>query len=215
MRESSNRGKFSTFDFRFSNADGAPSGSIKNRESRIENSAPPNRGWGRAIIQQLASLGAERFCFSPGARSSPLVAALGSVRHVSHYDERGMAYFALGAARVSGRPSVIITTSGTALANLLPAVVEASYAHVPLILLTADRPPELQDRGANQTIHQPGMFANYVRWEAELPCPEPGSFADEIERVCREAWRQATGIPPGPVHVNVPFREPLLAGEAE
>jgi len=178
-------------------------------------SQPPNRAWGQAIIRNLSQLGVELFCFSPGARSSPLVAALGSVKHVSHYDERGMAFFALGAARVSGRPVVTITTSGTAVANLLPAVVEAAYAHVPLILLTADRPPELQDRGANQTILQPGIFTNYVQWEAELPCPEPGLLTDGLERICREAWRQATGLCPGPVHLNVPFREPLLAEESE
>jgi len=176
-------------------------------------SFPPNREWGRCLIRNFAVLGAELFCFSPGARSSPLVAALKMVKAVSHFDERGMAFFALGAARAGGRPVVVITTSGTAVANLLPAVVEASYAQVPLILLTADRPPELQERGANQTIRQPRIFANYVRWEAELPCPgEQADFA-EAERICAKAWRLATGAPAGPVHINAPLREPLLSEE--
>jgi 2-succinyl-5-enolpyruvyl-6-hydroxy-3-cyclohexene-1-carboxylate synthase len=174
---------------------------------------PSNREWGSALIDRLAQLGAETFCFSPGARSSALVAALRRVRGIGHYDERGMAFFALGAARVSGKPSVIITTSGSAVANLLPAVVEASHAHVPMILLTADRPAELRGRGSNQTITQPGIFSDNIRWETELPCPgDQADFSAALER-CDEAWGHAMGIPPGPVHLNVPFREPLLEQE--
>lgn len=206
-----NLGEFSSGDSRSSNEGGDPVfPPVENRESEIG-----NRQWGQRLIQNFSRLGVELFCFSPGARSSPLVAALGSVKSLSHFDERGMAFFALGAARASGKPVVAITTSGTAVANLLPAVVEAFYSHVPLIVITADRPPELQDRGANQTILQPGMFTNYVRWEVESACPDGGIFADELDHICHEAWRQSTGVPPGPVHVNVPFREPLLEGDLE
>jgi 2-succinyl-5-enolpyruvyl-6-hydroxy-3-cyclohexene-1-carboxylate synthase len=176
-------------------------------------SMPTNREWGRALIGRLSELGAETFCFSPGARSSPLVAALGSVRSVGHYDERGTAFFALGAARASGKPAIVITTSGSAVANLLPAVVEAHHAHVPMILMTADRPRELRDRGSNQTITQPGIFTGSILWETEMPCPgDQADFREALER-CTEAWARATGIPPGPVHLNVPFREPLLDQE--
>jgi 2-succinyl-5-enolpyruvyl-6-hydroxy-3-cyclohexene-1-carboxylate synthase len=170
-----------------------------------------NRVWGRAIVDALVGAGAGGFFVSPGARSSPLVAALegyaGSM--MVHYDERGSGFAALGHAVATGRFSVVVTTSGTAVANLLPACVEASYSWVPLVLLTADRPPALRGLGANQTIDQRGIFSSHVRAAFELPCPEGGG-GDVLGDVLGRAVLAATGLNPGPVHVNVPFDEPLL-----
>ena len=130
-------------------------------------------------------------------------------------DERSAGFFALGLARASRRPVAIVVTSGTAVANLLPSVVEASLARVPLVLLTADRPPELRDRGAPQTIDQVRIFGGYVRWFAELP---PLDGAPETRRHARSvvgrAVAVARGRPAGPVHLNVGFREPLVPSAA-
>lgn len=176
---------------------------------------PANRGWGRAIVDGLARLGAGRFFASPGARGSALLAALagrgGDV--AMHYDERGAGFAALGWAMASGKPAVCLVTSGSAVANLLPACVEAFYSGIPLVLLTADRPPELRDKGANQTIRQVGLFGNFVGYSADLPCPGVEADFGKLFGVLREAMECATGENPGPVHLNVPFREPLLGGE--
>ena len=151
------------------------------------------------------------FFISPGSRSSPLVAAIGrhpKTRTCVHYDERGGAFAALGFSRKSSKPAVWVTTSGTAVANGLPAVIEASVDSVPLVLLTADRPPELRETGANQTIPQPDLFGNYVRWHFDIPTP-----SDEINptfvlsTVDQSVYRATTGQ--GPVHLNCMFREPL------
>ncbi len=121
---------------------------------------------GALIIEELVRLGVRRFFLSPGSRSSPLVVAAAQNERADvtiRVDERGSAFHALGAARGSGVPSVVITTSGTAVANLYPAIVEASMDGVPLIVLTADRPPELHGVGANQSIPQQEMFGGFVR----------------------------------------------------
>lgn len=169
-----------------------------------------NRSFGRAVVSLLESMGVRRVFFSPGARSTPIVAALAesSLEWVSHYDERGMAFAALGCAMGSGCPSVCVTTSGSAVANLLPACVEASQSNVPLIFLTADRPAELRGSGANQTIIQPGIFGQYVRDALDMPCPEEA--VGDLIGLIRKAFNAATGSRPGPVHVNLQFREPLL-----
>lgn len=172
-----------------------------------------NRSFGRAVVSLLGAMGVQRVFLSPGARSTPLVAALAesSLECVAHYDERGMAFAALGCAMGSGCPSVCITTSGSAVANLLPACVEASQSNVPLIFLTADRPAELRGSGANQTIIQPGIFGQYVRHALDMPCPEE-AVGDPIGLI-RNAFNAATGSRPGPVHVNLQFREPLLGND--
>ncbi|HYQ83961.1 MAG TPA: thiamine pyrophosphate-binding protein, partial [Rubrobacter sp.] len=136
-----------------------------------------NRLWAYLIVEELLRCGIDFFCVAPGSRSTPLVAALAAnerARSFIHFDERGTAFAALGYARATGRPAAWITTSGTAVANGLPAVVEAATDGVPMILLTADRPPELRQTGANQTIDQPDIFGDYVRWRFDLPAPDPG-----------------------------------------
>ncbi|MEI8293428.1 MAG: 2-succinyl-5-enolpyruvyl-6-hydroxy-3-cyclohexene-1-carboxylic-acid synthase [bacterium] len=169
-----------------------------------------NRAWGEAIIESLCRLGANRFFLSPGARSAPLAAALATRDVTTHYDERGMAFAALGWAMSTGRPAVCVTTSGSAVANLLPACVEAFHSNVPLVLLTADRPPELRGTGANQTIQQPGIFGGFVRQAVDLPCAGDAAALEHLSLDISKALEIATGDHPGPVHLNVPIREPLL-----
>lgn len=166
-----------------------------------------------AFFEELARSGVMHVCISPGSRSTPLVVAAGSVpelRAWSHLDERSSAFFALGLAKASRRPVALICTSGTALANYAPAVIEAHHAGVPLIILSADRPHELRDWGAGQTIDQVKIFGDQVRFFAELPVPEAGSKMLRYARAmaCR-AVGESQGTHPGPVHLNWPLREPL------
>jgi 2-succinyl-5-enolpyruvyl-6-hydroxy-3-cyclohexene-1-carboxylate synthase len=164
------------------------------------------------LIEELVRSGVDCFCIAPGSRSAPLALAVArraaNKAHV-HFDERGAAFFALGHARATGRPAVVITTSGTAVANLLPAVVEASMDGVPLLLLTADRPPELRAAGANQTIDQPGIFGRYIRWQFDLPCPDEKIPLATLLTTADQAVFRAQHPHPGPVHLNCMFREPL------
>ena len=124
-------------------------------------------------------------------------------------EERGAAFHAVGYGRATGRPAVLVCTSGTALANYLPAVVEAAQDQVPLLVLSADRPPELQDTGANQTIVQRGIFGGYTRWSAELPVPVPRIDPRVVLTTVDQAVFRASSVPAGPVHLNCPFPEPL------
>jgi 2-succinyl-5-enolpyruvyl-6-hydroxy-3-cyclohexene-1-carboxylate synthase len=154
-------------------------------------------------------------CLSPGSRSTPLaVAAVNDERLQTHVsiDERSSAFLAIGIARATGVPAVVVSTSGTAVANFLPAVTEASNASVPLLVLTADRPPELRGTGANQTIDQVKIYGDFVRWFCETGVPEDRSAAGAYWRslACR-AWAESTGADPGPVHLNVALREPFVA----
>ena len=167
-----------------------------------------------AFTAQLRHSGVRHAVITPGSRSTPLTLALArdpEVRTWLHLDERAAGFFALGLARQLGEPVAVVTTSGTAAANLLPAVVEASLSRVPLIALTADRPPELRDVGANQTIDQVGLFGSHPRWSVELPIAD-GSRALEAHArtVAARAAATARDAPAGPVHVNVPLREPLI-----
>lgn len=176
------------------------------------------RGMGAAwaVIDALVSSGCTRFIVAPGSRSAPL--ALAVARHPGAQvdvvlDERSAAFYALGIAKASARPAAVITTSGTATANLLPAIVEASQSCVPIIALTADRPPSLRGSGANQTIAQPGLYGGYVRHEADLL--PAGDDATEWSAQAREAVSAAMGRPSGPVHLNLCFEEPLIAFESQ
>lgn len=165
------------------------------------------------LLEELVRCGVECFFIAPGSRSTPLVAAVAKnpgVRSVVHYDERGAAFAALGYARATGRAAAWITTSGTAVANGMPAVVEASVDEVPMILLTADRPPELRDTSANQTIDQPNIFGGYVRWRFDLPAPDPAADETFVLTTVDQAAHRARRAPSGPVHLNAMFREPLL-----
>ncbi len=158
------------------------------------------------------------FCVAPGSRSTPLAAALASnpkARSLIHFDERGTAFAALGYARATGRPAVWVTTSGTAVANGLPAVVEASVDGVPMVLLTADRPPELRQIGANQTIDQPDIFGDYVRWRFDFPAPDANIEPAVVLTTVDQAVYRSRRAPEGPVHLNLMFREPFLPDEED
>lgn len=167
-----------------------------------------------AFADELSRAGVQHVCVCPGSRSTPLamiLAAHPSIKVWMHLDERSASFFALGMAKQSREPVAVLCTSGTAAANFLPAVVEAWYAHVPLIVLTADRPPELRDVGAPQTIDQIRLYGRHVKWFVDLPVPE--FHPDALRYVRSVAVRAATSViadPPGPVHVNLPFREPLV-----
>lgn len=171
-----------------------------------------NRLWADLIIEELVRCGADFFVLSPGSRSAPLVAAAAAnarVRSTIHYDERGAAWYAVGYAQAARRPAVLICTSGTAAANYFPAIIEAAYSFTPLLVLTADRPPELVDAGANQTIRQAGLYGSYVRWAHVLPCPTREAPPASVLAAVDQAVRRAMGRPAGPVHLNCPYREPL------
>ena len=168
--------------------------------------------WARMLIEELVRLGVHRFFAAPGARSTPLTVAV--ARHpaadvVMHVDERGNAFAALGHARADGAPAAWITTSGTAVANGVPAVVEASVDGVPMVLLTADRPPELRDTGANQTIDQVKLFGDFVRHHVDVPPPSEAIDPAYVLTTVDQAVHRARRVPAGPVHLNCGFRKPL------
>jgi 2-succinyl-5-enolpyruvyl-6-hydroxy-3-cyclohexene-1-carboxylate synthase len=172
----------------------------------------------RALVDELARCGMREACTSPGSRNTPIVLSLvrePRLRCFSHIDERCAGFFAVGAARASGRPVAVTCTSGTAAAELMPAVVEAHWGRVPLIVLTADRPAELRDVGAGQAIDQVKLYGDHAKWFCELELP-PVLDADAMRWIrqlaCRAYWTALEG-PPGPVHLNVPLREPLVLGE--
>jgi 2-succinyl-5-enolpyruvyl-6-hydroxy-3-cyclohexene-1-carboxylate synthase len=169
-----------------------------------------------ALVDELTRGGMTHACLSPGSRSTALALALErhpSVQTHVHLDERSSAFYALGIAKATGRPVGVATTSGTAAAELLPAIVEASQSRMPLVLLTADRPPRLRGTGANQTIDQVGLFGKYVRAELEPPLPATPEHEDSWRDAGRSAIRTAAGLPIGPVHLNCPFDEPLVPTE--
>lgn len=186
--------------------------------------AAPATDAAAALLCRLVELGVRHVVLSPGSRSQALalVAAelerRGAVRLHVRVDERVAGFTALGIGRETRMPAVVVCTSGTAVANLLPAALEAHHAGVPLMLLTADRPPELRGVGANQTTRQPGMFAPSLRFEADLQVPEhvdPDGTHEQsamLRALADEALAAALGAgtrSPGPVHLNLPYREPL------
>ncbi len=168
----------------------------------------------RAFVGELVAAGVRDAIVCPGSRSTPLALALrgaDDIRVRVLLDERSAGFLALGMARTARRPVVLLATSGTANVELAPAVVEASLSRVPLVVLTSDRPPELRDRGAPQTIDQARLYGSAAKWYAELPLAdgEPVTLA-HVRSVVGRAVATAVAGPAGPVQVNVPFREPLL-----
>ena len=172
-----------------------------------------NYAFAAALFEELAASGVRHVCVCPGSRSAPLAVSASrseDLRVWVHLDERAASFFALGLARAERAPVALVCTSGTAAANFLPAVVEAYQGRVPLLVLTADRPPELRGWGAAQTIDQVGLFGSHVRWWSEASPPQAG--AGDLSRARTLACRAvavAGGPPSGPVHLNLPFGEPL------
>ncbi|MEU4833559.1 2-succinyl-5-enolpyruvyl-6-hydroxy-3-cyclohexene-1-carboxylic-acid synthase [Streptosporangium sp. NPDC023615] len=167
------------------------------------------------LVDELARCGLADVVLAPGSRSTPLALAVHAdsrIRLHVRIDERSASFLAVGLARRGGRPVALICTSGTAAANFHPAVVEAHESGVPLLVLTADRPPELRDTGASQTVDQVKMYGTAVRWFAEVGVPEerPGQVAYWRSLACRAYQRALGPHDPGPVHLNVAFREPLI-----
>lgn len=177
--------------------------------------AGANAWWSRSLAGILQASGVTRVFLSPGARSAPLVSALcGAGFDLSaHFDERGMAFAALGWSLATGSPAICLTTSGSAVANLLPACVEAFHSRVPLLFVTADRPAELRGTGANQTIFQPGIFGSFARLSIDFACP---GDAVDWDAQARLAGDSLASLKQGmPVHWNVPFREPLTGADRD
>src|SRR5580693_2769670 len=188
--------------------------------ARREGAVNPSTAFAAVLADELARCGLREVVIAPGSRSTPLAMAFdsldraGRVRLHVRIDERSASFTALGLAKASGRPVAVVCTSGTAAANLHPAVIEADESAVPLLLLTADRPPELRGTGASQTIDQVKLYGSAVRWYAESGVPErrPGMAGYWRSLAC-QAWAHAAGALgtlPGPVHVNLPFRDPLV-----
>lgn len=168
------------------------------------------------IVNEWIRQGVRHAILAPGSRSTPMALALTRAKRLDSsltvdvfHDERGAAFAALGTALVSGRPAVVLCTSGTAAAHLYAAVIEADLSCVPMIVCTADRPPELRDVGAPQTIDQTKMFGSSVRWFHDPGVPTEDSSSSWQSLAARSYWL-STGSQPGPVHVNFPFREPLV-----
>lgn len=175
-----------------------------------------NTLWAELIIEEFVRNHVKLFCLSPGSRSTPLTAAvannkIASQQAVIHYDERGASFYALGHAKATQRPSVLICTSGTAAANYFPAVIEAANENIPLIILTADRPPELRDAGANQTIDQIKLYGDYVNWFFDMPCPDENISEQFVLTTIDQAISRSLNPCNGVVHLNCMFREPFAA----
>lgn len=177
-----------------------------------------NEAWGHALIDALALQGVKLFCHCPGKRNSPL--ALGVAKHprvttIVHFDERGAAFHALGYAKATKQPAAVIVTSGTALGNLMPAVMEASMSHIPLLLLTCDRGAELHGTMANQTCDQIKIFGDYVREYLHMPLPNTQIPKGFLARTIAQAVSSSLYPLPGPVQINIPLAEPLFSNTFE
>lgn len=174
-----------------------------------------NTLWATTFVDELARNGLRAVCAAPGSRHTPLMLAFAKhpdIRVYSHLDERSAAFFALGLALASDIPVATICTSGTAGANMYPAIIEAHESRVPLIVITADRPHELRASGANQTIDQTKMFSDFVLWAVDTALPEatpPAIVYRNLRTLAARAMATANGAKRGVVHINMPFRKPL------
>lgn len=174
-----------------------------------------NTLYAEIFVEELARAGLKHVVLAPGSRNTALVLAFtkhDSIQKYSQLDERSAAFFALGLAMAADAPAAVVCTSGTAAANFFPAIVEAHQACVPLLVLTADRPPELRHSGANQTIDQVKMYGDYALWfvDAALPEADPPAVAiRNLRTLANRAYAKANGIRKGVVHINLPFRKPL------
>ncbi|BAY22216.1 2-succinyl-6-hydroxy-2,4-cyclohexadiene-1-carboxylic acid synthase/2-oxoglutarate decarboxylase [Calothrix sp. NIES-2100] len=173
-----------------------------------------NQLWADILTQTLKRLGLACAVICPGSRSTPLAVAFAAQRPdievISILDERSAAFFALGQAKASGKPVVLVCTSGTAGANFYPAVIEARESRVPLLVLTADRPPELRDCHSGQTIDQVKLYSGYPNWQTELALPSPDmGMLGYLRQTIIHAWERTQTPTPGPVHLNIPLRDPL------
>ncbi|MBD0337383.1 MAG: 2-succinyl-5-enolpyruvyl-6-hydroxy-3-cyclohexene-1-carboxylic-acid synthase, partial [Cyanobacteria bacterium Co-bin13] len=172
-----------------------------------------NTLWASVLVETLVRLGLETAVVSPGSRSTPLTVALAlhsKVEAVPILDERSAAFFGLGVAKRTGKPVMLVCTSGTAGANYYPAVIEARESRVPLLVLTADRPPELRDCASGQTIDQQKLFGDFLNGYAELAIPAADlGLLRYLRQTLVQAWRQTLLPVAGPVHLNCPFRDPL------
>ncbi|MBE8971198.1 2-succinyl-5-enolpyruvyl-6-hydroxy-3-cyclohexene-1-carboxylic-acid synthase [Nostocales cyanobacterium LEGE 12452] len=173
-----------------------------------------NQLWAYILTETLKRLGLTCAIICPGSRSTPLAIAFAQqapeIEAISILDERSAAFFALGQAKATGRPVVLVCTSGTAGANFYSAVIEASYSRVPLLILTTDRPPELRDCHSGQTVDQLRLYGNYPNWQTELALPSAdlGMLA-YLRQTVIHSWERAQTPTKGPVHLNIPFRDPL------
>ncbi len=173
-----------------------------------------NFEWSYYIVDEFIKNKIDTFCISPGSRSTPLTVAVAKhpkARSIVIHDERSAAFFALGYAKAKRKPIVLICTSGTALVNYFPALIDTYYDRLPLIVISADRPPELRMTGANQTIDQVNIFSNYVKWFMDIPCPSFDIPIAAILSIIDQAVSFSVGKQPGPVHLNMMFRKPLIA----
>jgi 2-succinyl-5-enolpyruvyl-6-hydroxy-3-cyclohexene-1-carboxylate synthase len=172
-----------------------------------------NTAFARTLVDEWVRAGVRHACVAPGSRNAPLALALvedGRLRVDVHLDERSAAFFALGCARASGQPAVVCCTSGTAAAHLHGAVLEAAHGRVPLLVCTADRPPELRDTGAGQTVDQVGLYGGATRWSFDVEAPtDRAGIGPWWRSLAARAAASALGPPAGPVHLNLAFREPL------
>ena len=169
--------------------------------------------WAKAFVNQLCDLGVRFACISPGSRSTPLTLAFAEQKKIKCFvniDERVSGFFGLGLAKTSGIPVAVVTTSGTATAELYPAIIEAYQQRVPLIICTADRPPELLYTGSNQTINQWNLYKNHIRWFKYIGLPQLSvNRIINLQKITVKAFETSLIKNRGPVHLNFPFRKPL------
>jgi 2-succinyl-5-enolpyruvyl-6-hydroxy-3-cyclohexene-1-carboxylate synthase len=181
--------------------------------AKKQDPANPTYVYVGAFVDELQRAGVRNVVICPGSRSTPLAMAFAAqpdMRIWMQVDERSAAYFGLGMAKRLRQPVALLCTSGTAAANFMPAVVEAKLTHVPLLVLTADRPHELRDNGAPQSIDQNRLYGTYVKWFVEVALPEATNVALRyIRTIAVRATASVQANPAGPVHLNFPFREPL------
>ena len=159
------------------------------------------------LIDQLILQGVEHFSIAPGAQSLPLVKTVADhpqAKTKIHFDERGLAFYALGVAKATQKPAVIITTSGSAVVNLLPAILEAHHSKVPMILLTADRPPELKECGSHQTTDQIRSLFPYLRWQFDLPFEGSDFF---FRSIAAQSYFHTIQNPKGVVQINCQIKD--------